>query len=130
MLAPRLRWPLAALIAVVGLIHLYTAPDHFNDETYKSLLLLANGGGSAIAAFGLVRGVRRTELLALAIAVGAVVAYVSSRTLGLSGLGIDPGTFEPLGVLSMAAVCGYTALLLYAWRQTAKGRSLVGSRAT
>jgi hypothetical protein len=123
------RWPLAALIALVGLIHLYTAPDQFNDATYKGLLFLANGTGSAVAAFGIVRGLRRADQLALLIAVGTVAAYVCSRTLGLPGLGVDANTFEPLGVLSVVAACGYTAVLLYARSRTAKARGWAGSEA-
>lgn len=110
------RWILVALIAAVGIIHLVTARDQFNDATYKGLLFLANAAGSLVAAAGLARGARWALPLGLLVAGSTALGYVVSRTVGLPGLPVDPDWLEPLGVLSVLAEALYILVALHAWR--------------
>ena len=104
-----------ALIVVTGLIHLISAPDSFDEATYKGLLFVANAVGSAIAALGIWRGVRSWGWgLGLAVAASALLGYVLSRTVGLPGLEAEPDAwFEPLGAASLVVEALFTALAAY-----------------
>ncbi len=108
-------WTGIGLITAIGLIHLNGAPDSFGDATYKGLLFVANGLGAAVAAVGLYKGARRWAWgLGIAVAGGAFLAYVMSRTIGLPGLEAEPDAwFEPLGVLSLLAEASFVALASY-----------------
>lgn len=97
------KWAAIGLILAVGLIHLITAPDQFNDATYKGVLFLANAVGAVVAAYGVWQGAKWGWLLGVLVAGGAALAYVMSRTVGLPGLPVDPNWLEPLGVISVAA---------------------------
>ena len=92
------------LIAVVGLIHLIEAPEYFETAAYVGLLFLANGIGAAISAYGIYRGAGWGWALGVLVAVGAFVAYILSRTVGLPGAtGLaQESFFEPLGLVSLS----------------------------
>ncbi len=76
-----------ALILVTAAIHFIDAPGSFGDATYKGVLFLANGIAAVVAAFGIHRGERTWGWgLGVLVAGGALVAYVTSRTVGLPGL--------------------------------------------
>lgn len=91
-----------ALIVVTGLIHFIGAPDNFDESVYKGFLFLVNGFAALVAAVGIYRGSKTWGWgLGLAVAGGAFVMYVVSRTLGLPGLGVDSDWFEPIGLLSL-----------------------------
>jgi hypothetical protein len=108
-------WLGIILILLTGLIHLIDAPDNFKDATYKGLLFVANGIGAIIAAIGIYRGARSWGWgLGLLVAVGAIIGYIVSRTIGLPGLEIDPHWSEPLGVASLIVEGLFTAAALYA----------------
>ena len=98
------------LILVTGAIHFIDAPGSFGDATYKGLLFLANGIAAVVAAFGIYRGERRWGWgLGVLVAGGALVGYVTSRTVGLPGLAPDVW-LEPLGVLSLMVEVAFIAL--------------------
>src|SRR5438067_3127249 len=107
-------WAGIVLIAATGLIHLVNAPNSFEDATYKGLLFLANAVGAAIVAFGIYRGAKSWGWgLGLAVAGGALVAYVISRTIGLPGLEAEPDAwFEPMGAASLIVEGLFTAIAL------------------
>jgi hypothetical protein len=108
-------WLGIILILLTGLIHLIDAQDNFKDATYKGLLFVANGIGAIIAAIGIYRGARKWGWgLGLLVAVGAIIGYIISRTIGLPGLEIDPHWSEPLGVASLIVEGLFTVTALYA----------------
>ena len=53
-----ISWVGIALIIAVGLIHFISAPDSFDEATYKGVLFMANGVGALIAAYGIWQGKR------------------------------------------------------------------------
>jgi hypothetical protein len=106
------KWAAVALLMLIGLIHLFEAPDQFGDARYKGILFLLDGAGCALAIVGVWRRERWGWLLGAAVAAGTAVGYVWSRSIGLPGLPVDPDLFEPLGVVSVAAEVLFTALTL------------------
>ena len=98
-------WLAVVALLATGLIHFVEAPDAFSEATYKGLLFVANGVGALIATVGILRAVAsRGWLLGLAVTGGAIVGYVSSRTVGLPGIPAEPDAWlEPLGVASLLA---------------------------
>ena len=103
-LVPRnIMWAGIVLIALIGLIHLVEAPEYFEVATYVGVLFLANAAGAALSGYGIYRGGGWGWALGALMAVGAFVAYIVSRAVGLPGA---PGLaqeefFEPLGVVSL-----------------------------
>jgi hypothetical protein len=109
-----------AIVAILGtgFIHIVEARDAFGDAAYKGVLFVANGLGAVVAAIGIYRNQRGLGwLLGLAVAGGALLAYVASRTIGLPGLPAEPDAwFEPMGVASL--VCEGLFVVLFAVTQT------------
>lgn len=103
----------AALIVLVGVIHLVDAPDSFGEAAYKGALFAANGVAAAVAAVGVLRGSRWGWHLGVLVSAGAFLGYVVSRTLGLPGLPPDEW-MEPLGVASLIAEALFVAVYLRA----------------
>ncbi len=100
-----------ALIVVTGLIHFIGAPDNFSESAYKGILFLLNGVAALVAAVGIYRGSKTWGWgLGAAVAGGALVMYIVSRTLGLPGLGVDDDWFEPIGLLSLFVEGAFVAI--------------------
>src|SRR2546423_13124924 len=78
----------AALIALVGLIHLIEAPDQFSEAAWLGVLFLASVAGSALVAARLWRrdGARAWALGAV-VAVWCLAGSLLEGTVGLPGLG-------------------------------------------
>ena len=93
----------AVALAGVALVHLLDAPGSFQDAPYKGwlyigLILGCLGAGAAL--------IRSSDLRAWAAAatlpLGAIVAFVISRTVGLPQGADDIGNWtEPLGMASL-----------------------------
>ena len=103
-----IRSAIARTLAVVGLagvalIHFLDAPGTFQGAPYKGWLYTALIAGCVLAAAALVRSNdRRAWLAALLFPLGAVVAFVVSRTVGLPQGADDIGNWtEPLGMASL-----------------------------
>lgn len=111
-----IMWMGIILIALIGLIHLVEAPEYFEVATYVGLLFLANAAGSALAGYGIYRGAGWGWALGALIAIGAFVAYIVSRVVGLPGApGLVQEEFlEPLGILSLLVEALF--VVLYATR--------------
>lgn len=112
----KLMWAGILLIAVVGLIHLISAPEYFEFATYLGLLFVANFVGAAVAAIGIYWGAWWGWPLGVLVAGGAFVMYLVSRAIGLPGLPeSEQEWLDPLGVLSLLVegffVGAYVALL-------------------
>ena len=90
------------LMVVTGLIHLFLAPQHFQEVPYVGVLFAANGLGALIAAMGIYHGSRTWgwELGAL-MAAGAMFMYILARTAGLPGMEVETNWLEPIGLLSI-----------------------------
>lgn len=96
-------WAGIALILLTGLVHVIEAPEYFQDAAYLGILFLLNCAGSALAALGIYRGSKDIGWgLGLLIAVGSIVAYLISRTIGLPGMGTEPWGV-PAGLLALTA---------------------------
>jgi hypothetical protein len=90
------------LILSVGLIHVFDAPDSFEDAMYKGWLFYTNGAGAVAAAAGILRRKPWGWNLGFLIASCSLAGYVISRTLGLPLIPAEPGAWlEPLGVASL-----------------------------
>ena len=108
-----LKWLAVATILVTGGIHLFEARDAFGDAAYKGILFVANGLGAIVAAVGILRDRSWGWWLGLAIAGGAMLAYILSRTVGLPGLPAEPDAWlEPTGVASLIAESIFVIALL------------------
>jgi hypothetical protein len=109
-----MKWLAILAILGAGLVHVIEAQDSFGEATYKGLLFVANGAGAVAAAFGIFRDRRALGWgLGLLIAVGSILAYAASRTIGLPGLPAEPDAWlEPMGVVSL--VCETLFVILFA----------------
>ena len=106
-------WGGVILILATGVIHVIEAPDSFYEAAYKGWLFYANGFGAVAAAYGIFRGTRWGWRLGLVIAMGSLLGYVASRTVGLPYLPAEPEAWlEPLGVASLLAEGLFIALYL------------------
>ncbi len=99
-------------LAGVALIHLLDAHDTFVAAPYKGWLYVGLIVGSLATAAVLVRrSDRRAWLAALLLPLGALVAFVYSRTVGLPEGADDIGNWwEPLGLASMFVEAGVVVL--------------------
>jgi hypothetical protein len=103
-----IRDGIARAVAVVGLtgvalIHVLDLPDTFQAAPYKGWLYVALVVGCIVTAGTLVRvSDARAWLAAAALPLGAIVAFVISRTVGLPNSADDIGNWtEPLGLASL-----------------------------
>jgi hypothetical protein len=121
------RWAGAYLISFVGLLHLLEAGEHFDYAAYLGALFLANFAASAVAALGIVwMGARWAWLLGVAVAGGAFVALLWSRTFGLPGFPDGVGQwFNFLAWMAVAFELPFLALAPLAL--TPRGRALVAA---
>jgi hypothetical protein len=95
----------AAIVGLTGiaLIHVLDAHDTFVSTPYKGWLYVGLIAGCLGTAGLLIReGDRRAWLAALLLPLGAMTAFVYSRTVGLPGGADDIGNWwEPLGLASL-----------------------------
>lgn len=113
-----LPWLAIATILVTGGIHLMEARDAFSDAAYKGILFVANGLGALAASIGIVRQRPWACWLGLAVAAGAMVAYILSRTVGLPQLPAEPDAWlEPAGIASLVAE-GLFIVAFLGWRSS------------
>ena len=103
-----IRDGIARAVAVIGLagvalIHLLDAPATFQSAAYKGWLYVGLILGCVVAAGALIRSSdRRAWTAAALLSLGAIVAFVISRTVGLPQGADDIGNWsEPLGLASL-----------------------------
>lgn len=111
-------WAAAIALLATAIIHFVEAPGASSEATYKGILFLLNGIGALVAVVGIMRGVWSWGwLLGAAVAGGAIVGYVASRTIGLPGIPAEPGAWlEPSGVASLLAEGFFVALFIRTFR--------------
>ena len=107
-LSNSIRDGIARAVAVIGLagvalIHLLDAPATFQSAAYKGWLYVGLILGCVVVAGALVRSSdRRAWTAAALLSLGAIVAFVISRTVGLPQGADDIGNWsEPLGLASL-----------------------------
>ena len=101
-----------ALILLSGLIHLWLAPEHFEEATYLGGLFVAEFVSTVVAAVGIYRDQEWGWLLGALIAIGAIVAYVVHGTIGLPIVGTEE-LFEPMGILAKIIELLFLGVAMY-----------------
>jgi len=107
------RWPAAAALSATAAIHMTLVPEHLREAPYAGALFIALS--AAALATAIVLSATDHELVwlaAVAISLGAVIAYFLSRSVGLPSLSDDIGDWtNPLGVAAVAC----EAVTLICW---------------
>jgi hypothetical protein len=102
----------AALIAAVGLIHLYLAPEYLSEHLYIGCLFVATGAACAVVAPRLwFRGGQAAWLLGGAVAAGTLAGFLLSRTVGLPGF--HETEWELLGIVSIVVEALFLVLVVH-----------------
>jgi hypothetical protein len=102
----------AALIAVVGLIHLYLAPEYLSEHLYIGCLFVATGVACAFVAPRLwFRGGQAAWLLGAAVAASTLAGFLLSRTVGLPGF--HEAEWELLGIVSIVVEALFLVLAVH-----------------
>lgn len=121
-LAPALRWAIAATLAASGYIHAQLYVDEYRFiHIVGPLFLLQASVSFAVAALLLIGMPPLMRVAAAGVALGALGGFAASRTVGVFGFtehGLQPA---PQALLSLLAETG-TLLLLATWQATAAGR--------
>lgn len=120
---PFLQWIAIVAILVTGGIHLKEAHDAFGDAAYKGILFIANGLGALAGTVGILLRRDWGWWLGLAVAAGAMVAYILSRTVGLPQLPAEPDAWlEPSGVASLVAEGMFIVAFLASRKTSVRGK--------
>lgn len=83
-------WIGIIVILVAGLIHLYDAPGEYQDAPYMGILFFLFFLGSIVSAVGIYRGeLLWGWVLGGLLAIGAIVGYLISRTVGMPISGVE-----------------------------------------
>ena len=109
----KLRIAGIVLISLSGLIHLLMTPEYFGFAAYLGLLIFANFAGSIVSVVGIYQGREWGWWLGVAMAGGAFLAYIESRTLGLPGLPSCEPLTEPPGLLSFVVEAAFVGVAAY-----------------
>lgn len=105
--AKTLAWLGIGLILATGLIHFVEAPEAFEQAVYKGALFLANGIAAIFAAATIWR--RNSNFgwtLGAIVALGSIIGYAASRTVGLPGTPVMEW-LEPIGIASLVVEIGF-----------------------
>ncbi|MDD5370797.1 MAG: hypothetical protein PHQ40_17080 [Anaerolineaceae bacterium] len=94
------QWFSVAIIVLIGLVHLYMVPQEYSEVAYMGILFGINFFAAIVAGIGIYRQNNWGWLLGVGIAIGSLIGYVLSRTVGLPGMEIE-AWLTPTGVLSL-----------------------------
>lgn len=105
------------LIIEVGLTHYFSADHAYEESWIEGYLFVANFLGALLAAYGIYRRKTWGWALGTAVAGGAILAYIWSRTSGLPGLPREEW-IDPWGTTAMMVegLFCLAALLWFLWR--------------
>jgi len=118
MKAKILRWLAVFLIIEVGLTHYFSAEHAYEEAWIEGYLFVANFLGAFLAAYGIYRRKTWGWVLGFAVAGGAMLAYIWSRTTGLPGLPPEEW-IDPWGTTAFIVEGLFCLLALYwfLWRR-------------
>ena len=118
------RWPAAAALSATAAIHMTLVPEHLREAPYAGALFIALSAAALLIAMLLSAADHDLVWLsAVAISLGALVAYFLSRSVGLPSLSDDVGDWaNPLGVAAVA--CEALTLICWVARSAALPRVL------
>jgi hypothetical protein len=123
LLAPALRWAIAATLAASGYVHAELYVDEYRFiHIVGPLFLLQASVSFAVAALLLIGMPLLVRAAAAGAALGALSGFTASRTVGVFGFtehGLQPA---PQALLSLVAETG-TLLLLAIWQATVSRQS-------
>lgn len=107
------QWPAAASLSATAAIHMTLVPDHLREAPYAGALFIALSAAALATAMVLSATDHEFVWLAAgAISLGALVAYLLSRSVGLPSLSDDIGDWaNPLGLAAVAC----EALTIACW---------------
>ncbi|HSC03190.1 MAG TPA: hypothetical protein VLC49_07715 [Solirubrobacteraceae bacterium] len=107
------RWPAAAALSATAAIHMTLVPEHLHEAPYAGALFIALSAAALASAMVLAATDHELVwLVAIAISLGALVAYFVSRSVGLPSMPDDIGDWaNPLGVAAVAC----EAVTLICW---------------
>lgn len=101
------------LILIVGIVHIYTAPDEFKEAPYLGIMFVGAFIGSIIAAIGIFK---KNFLwgwgVGALIAFGSCAGYLLSRTIGLPISGVEP--WGP-GIGYLSLMLEILFLVMFTW---------------
>ena len=119
-----LMWLAIIFMIITGLVHLLDAQDALTEAAYKGWLFYANSLAAVIATIGIFRGEHSWGWnLGALVALGAILGYVASRTVGLPQIPAEPDAWlEPLGLVSLAAEGAF--LVIYGWVMNPRSAAL------
>jgi hypothetical protein len=117
------RWPTAVLLLEIAVIHITLIPAHLREAPYAGALFIAlSTTALLLAGLMLVRDQALVWAAAGALSVGAIVAYVASRSIGLPMLSDDLHDWlKPLGVGAVFAEVLVTGISLLVLRRVRRG---------
>jgi hypothetical protein len=116
------RWVAAAGLLVTAAVHVGIAPEHLREAPYAGALFIALSV-AAVACAVVLTGTNHPLVwtAAAALSLAALLAYVSSRSVGLPALSDDVGDW--LNPLGLAAVLAETAVALISWHVLGAART-------
>jgi hypothetical protein len=120
------RWPAAAALSATAAIHMTLVPEHLHEVPYAGALFIAlSAAALAIAIVLSATDNAFVWLAAGAISLGALAAYLLSRSIGLPSMSDDVGDWA--NALGLAAVACET-LTLVCWTARVGSRSAGAAR--
>ncbi len=124
------RWPTAALLAEIAVIHITLIPAHLREAPYAGGLFIAlSATALLLVGLMLVRDQPLVWAAAGALCIGAIAAYVASRSIGLPMLSDDLHDWlNPLGVGAVFAEVLATGIALLVLRQARRTEAQRGPR--
>lgn len=98
------------LLLLLGLIHLYELPEHFEAARYLGVAFGLLFAGALLSVYGVLLGRRWGWTLGAGISGAAFVGYIVSRVFGLPGFEEAVGRWEPLGTVTLGLEALYVGL--------------------
>ncbi len=105
----RMKWAGIVLIALTGLLHLVETPEYMEEQRYIGILFVLSAVGSVVSLWGIWQDRAWGWALGTAVAGGAFVAYILSRTTGLPSFH-ESEFFEPSGIISLLVEGAFVAV--------------------
>lgn len=108
----RRRWSGAAGLAAIAAVHIDIAPQHLREAPYAGVLFSLLAAAALVSAFVLLITDHPLAWAGAAtLCLGAVGAYLVSRSIGLPSLGDDIGDWlNPLGIVAVLCETAVVAL--------------------